>query len=152
MNKDQINQRKMPNKAERHRLFGSVEPGKKTKPVQKADMTDLQNKKADFLFKLDAVGITNVKHPIQINSQHKPYHQSSIGNFTLTSSIDQYHKGTNMSRFTEQLDEFYQDNLLTLDLKNLKQLTEQLANRLKTPDAKLKVEVPWFFARKGPSS
>ncbi|WP_440895531.1 GTP cyclohydrolase FolE2 [Amphibacillus sp. Q70] len=152
MNKDHINQRIMPNKAERHRLFGSVEPIEKTKPETKEAMADLQNKQADFLFKLDAVGITNVKHPIQINSQLMPNQQSSIGSFTFSSTVAQNNKGTNMSRFTEQLHDFYQNNLLTLDLKNLKQLTKQLAKRLKTSDAKLEVQVPWFFERKGPNS
>lgn len=152
MNKDLINPLNMPDKTERHRLFGSVKPGKKTKPVKKAEMSDLQNKKADFLFKLDAVGIKNVTHPIRINSEHKPYSQSSIGKFTLTSAVERDHKGTNMSRFTEQLDDFYQRDLLTLDLKNLKRFTKELADRLKTPDAKIKIEAPWFFERKGPSS
>lgn len=152
MNKGQLNQRIMPNKAERHRLFGSVKAGEKTKPEKKEEMADLQNKQANYLFKLDAVGITNVKHPIQINSQLIPNQQSSIGNFTFTSTVEQSNKGTNMSRFTEQLHEFYQNKCLTLELGNLKQFTKQLAQRLKTPDAKLEIKLPWFYERKGPSS
>ncbi|GAA4069690.1 GTP cyclohydrolase FolE2 [Amphibacillus indicireducens] len=149
--KDQVS-RQLPDKEERLRLFGSVKPGKKTKPVKKEDMADLQNKQADFLFKLDEVGITNVKHPIQINSELTPNQQSSIGSFTFSSTVEQSSKGTNMSRFTEQLQDFHQRNLLSFDLVNLKLFTKELATRLKTPDAKLEIEAPWFFERKGPSS
>lgn len=151
IHKDQVS-RQLPDKAERLRLFGSVKPGKKTKPVKKEDMADLQNKQADFLFKLDEVGITNVKHPIQINSELTPNQQVSVGTFTFSSTVEQNSKGTNMSRFTEQLEDFHQRNLLTFDLVNLKLFTKELATRLKTPDAKLEVEAPWFFERKGPSS
>lgn len=149
--KDQV-VRQLPNKDERLRLFGSVKPGQKTKPEKKEDMADLQNKQADFLFKLDAVGIANVKHPIQINSELTPNQQSSVGSFEFSSTVDQKSKGTNMSRFTEQLHDFYQRDLLTLDLVNLKIFTKELAERLKTPDAKLEITAPWFFERKGPSS
>ena len=152
MKNDHPTHRQLPSKAERHRLFGSVEPGRKTKPEKKEDMADLQNKQADFLFKLDAVGITNVKHPIQIDSELVPNQQSSVGSFTFSSTVEQGSKGTNMSRFTEQLQQVYQDNRLTLDLNNLKLFTKQLAERLKTDDAKLKITAPWFFERKGPSS
>src|SRR5690625_97392 len=152
MTNNQITRRQLPDKAERHRLFGSVKPGPKTKPENKEDMADLQNKKADFLFKLDEVGITNVKHPILINSELSPNQQSSIGLFSFSSTVDRGDKGTNMSRFTEQLNQFYEDNQLTLDLNDLKLFTKQLADRLKTDDAKVEIEVPWFFERKGPSS
>ncbi len=144
--------RQLPNKEDRLRLFGSVKPGHKTKPSNKEDMADLQNTQADFLFKLDEVGITNVKHPILINSELLPNQQSSVGSFTFSSTVDQYNKGTNMSRFTEQLHDFYERNLLSFDLNNLKIFTKELAQRLKTKDAKLEIKAPWFFERKGPSS
>src|SRR5690625_7194467 len=97
MTNNHITGRQLPNKAERHRLFGSVKPGPKTKPENKEDMADLQNKKADFLFKLDEVGITNVKHPILINSELSPNQQSSIGLFSFSSTVDRGDKGTNRS-------------------------------------------------------
>ena len=46
---DILSSKVLPNKKERHILFGSVEPGPKTKPVKKEDMADLQNTKKDFL-------------------------------------------------------------------------------------------------------
>ncbi|WP_188383009.1 GTP cyclohydrolase FolE2 [Ornithinibacillus halotolerans] len=141
----------LPIKEERHKLFGSVEPGPKHKPVEKDKMADLQNQKKDFLFELDAVGITNVKHPIIINSKTQPEQQTSIASFTFTSTIQQSNKGTNMSRFMEQLALYSQQGFQT-ELSLLKEFTKELAERLGQKDASIELTFPWFYERKGPSS
>lgn len=152
MNKSAVEgKKKLPSKTERHELFGSVHPGPRTKPVEKNQMTDLQNTKKDFLFAIDAVGISNVKNPINIVSDLKPFHQTTIGTFTFTSRIDQSSKGTNMSRFTEQLNEYYMKDY-SVTLETLKRFAKDLAVRLKQEDAELKVTFPWFFEREGPAS
>ncbi len=143
--------KQLPNKIQRHKLFGSVEPGPKTKPVEKNQMADLQNTKKDFLFDLDAVGIANVKHPITINSNLKPHTQTSIGTFQFSSSINKTSKGTNMSRFTEQLNQYYKEGF-TADFATLKKFTKELATRLDEQDATVDVSFPWFFERSGPMS
>ncbi|MEQ6389661.1 GTP cyclohydrolase FolE2 [Bacillaceae bacterium S4-13-58] len=154
MNKVSISKNKnkdLPSKEERHKLFGSVEPGPRTKPVTKEQMVDLQNTKKDFLFDLDVVGIANVKHPIRIYSELAPEVQTTIGTFTFSSTIAKDSKGTNMSRFTEQLDQYHQEGF-ALDLSTLKKFTKELADRLKQNDSFVEVSFPWFFERKGPSS
>lgn len=143
--------KQLPNKIQRHKLFGSVEPGPKTKPVEKSQMADLQNTKKDFLFDLDAVGIANVKHPITIKSNLKPHTQTSIGTFQFSSSINKSSKGTNMSRFTEQLNQYYTEGF-TADFATLKKFTKELATRLDEQDATVDVSFPWFFERSGPMS
>src|SRR5690625_1338309 len=95
---------KLPSKEERHKLFGSVKPGPKTKPIIKEEMVDLQNKQKDFLFEIDAVGISNVKYPIVVKSNIKPKIQTTVGTFTLTANVDRMSKGTNMSRFLEEIE------------------------------------------------
>lgn len=148
MNK--VNMKKqLPPKEDRHKLFGSVEPGPKTKPQEKSKMPDIQNTKKDFLFKLDAVGISNVKHPIIVNSRIKPNTQTTIGTFYFASSIPQGAKGTNMSRFTEQLQTYY-ENGFSVDIKTLKKFVYDLHVRLEQNDAELSVSFPWFFERKAP--
>ncbi|GGM37671.1 GTP cyclohydrolase FolE2 [Paraliobacillus quinghaiensis] len=142
----------LPNKLERHKLFGSVIPGPKSKPTEKEQMADLQNSKNDYLFDLDAVGISNVKHPIQVTSTMNPTSQTTIGTFNFSSTIKKDSKGTNMSRFTEQLHAYYQDGKLNVTLTDLKQYTQELALRLKSNDASIEVHFPWFFERKGPFS
>src|SRR5690606_21238318 len=94
---DLIEKKQLLHKEERLKLFGSVKPGPKTKPVDKCQMTDIQNMKKDFLFELDAVGIDRVKHPITVTSQLSPQEQTTVAQFTFTSSIKQTSKGTNMS-------------------------------------------------------
>ncbi|WP_181348542.1 GTP cyclohydrolase FolE2 [Thalassobacillus sp. CUG 92003] len=152
MNKTELhNNKQLPPKKERHKRFGSVDPGPRTKPSDKDDMADLQNAQMDFFFNIDAVGISNVKHPITIGSQMTPEIQTTIGTFEFTSSIGQGSKGTNMSRFTEQLDKYHNEGF-ALDIVTLKSFTQELAERLKQKDAEVTVSFPWFFERKGPYS
>ncbi|MBM7606068.1 GTP cyclohydrolase I [Metabacillus crassostreae] len=142
----------LPPKKERHLLFGSVEPGVKLKPTEKDQMPDLQNSKKDFLFTIDSVGISNVKHPIIIESDLNPKQQTTIATFKMTSKISHDSKGTNMSRFTEQLEQYRQNGGFVLSIKNLYDFTKELAERLKQKDASIEVTFPWFYERKGPSS
>jgi len=142
----------LPPKKERHKLFGSVEPGLKLKPTEKEKMPDLQNTKKDFLFTIDAVGISNVKQPIIIESELEPNQQTTIATFKMTSKISYDAKGTNMSRFTEQLERYRQNGGFILSIKNLYDFTKELAERLKQKDASIEVTFPWFYERKGPSS
>jgi len=141
----------LPNKEQRHRLFGSVEPVPGTKPVDKHEMADLQNTKEDFLFDLDAVGITNVKHPITLESTLAPKEQTTVAVFTLTSGLKQTNKGTNMSRFTELLTA-YSQNGFRVDIKTLKNFTETLADRLEQDDTTVEISFPWFFHQSSPTS
>lgn len=146
-----LSKKQLPNKAQRHKLFGSVQPGPRTKPSEKSEMADLQNSKQDFLFDLDAVGIANVKHPITIRSNLNPKEQTTIGTFTFSSSIDKSSKGTNMSRFTEQLQAYHQKGFTT-DFATLKTFAKDLAERLKQKDSEIEVSFPWFYERRGPQS
>ncbi|WP_026907671.1 GTP cyclohydrolase FolE2 [Paucisalibacillus globulus] len=151
MNLNHIPRKSLPTKEERHKLFGSVKPGPKNKPVEKEKMADLQNLQKDFLFELDAVGITNVKYPILVHSNSEPNIQTSIASFTFTSSIQQESKGTNMSRFMEQL-AVYSKNGFHADFSVLKEFAKELADRLGQKDATIELTFPWFYERKGPSS
>lgn len=143
--------KQLPNKSERHKLFGSVEPGRKYKPTEKNEMSDLQNLEKDFLFDLDVVGIKHVKHPITITSKLNPTKQTTIGEFEFSSSIDKTSKGTNMSRFTEQLSLYHKKGFV-VNFTNLMAFTEELTGRLEQSDSTIKVSFPWFFERRGPHS
>jgi GTP cyclohydrolase I len=141
----------LPSKAERLQLFGSVKPGMKTKPTEKESMPDLQNMKKNFLFSIHAVGITNVKSPVTVTSTLNPNVQTTIGTFTLTSSIPCDAKGTNMSRFTEQL-ELYRKQGFSLTFSSLRDFTKELAERLNQQDATIEVDFPWFYEQQAPAS
>lgn len=143
--------KQLPTKEQRHKLFGSVQPAEKIKPVEKNKMADLQNTKKNFLFNLDVVGISNVKYPIIIDSNISPERQTSIGTFKFSSSLTNTSKGTNMSRFMEQLN-YYHEQGFTVTIANLNKFAKELAERLEQKDATIEVSFPWFFERKGPDS
>jgi|SRR5690625_727757 len=143
--------RVLPSKEERHVLFGSVEPGPKTKPTKKDQMADLQNTKKDFLFDINEVGISNVKYPIMIQSALHPVTQSTIGTFKLTAQVNRRSKGTNMSRFLEQIEES-NHNGFQVTFASLLQFSEALKNRLHQENVNVEVQFPWFYERKGPST
>ncbi|KAB2489802.1 GTP cyclohydrolase FolE2 [Priestia endophytica] len=142
---------KLPDKKERHRLFGSVAPGMKYKPTRKEEMADLQNSHKDFLFPIKKVGISNVKIPVRLESHLIPRHQTTIATFTLTSSLSHGQKGTNMSRFVEILEKYRQQGF-TLNFSVLHRFLEELSQKLEQEATYLQVECPWFYERIAPSS
>ncbi|GAE91503.1 GTP cyclohydrolase I type 2 [Gracilibacillus boraciitolerans JCM 21714] len=148
----EVSTNNFPNKEERHKLFGSVEPGKKIKPTEKDKMPDLQNTQKDFLFDINQVGIVNVKHPIQVSGKLKPTTQTTIGTFKMTSSINKNLKGTNMSRFTEMMQEYSKDNTFEISVSKLKIFAQKMAERLEHDNNQITVSFPWFFERSGPAS
>ncbi|MFZ3589329.1 GTP cyclohydrolase FolE2 [Bacillus sp. DJP31] len=141
----------LPSKEERHKLFGSVVPGAKSKPTEKKGMPDLQNVRKDFLFQINSVGISNVKHPVKVTSTLLPNEQTTIATFSFTSKIPVNQKGTNMSRFTEQLQLYYNQGF-NLSISTLHDFLRELATRLEQENAVLEVTFPWFYERKGPAS
>lgn len=141
----------LPSKAERHKRFGSVDPGPKSKPTIKEKMVDLQNTEQDFLFEIDQVGVSNVKYPVVVTSTTKPYTQTTIGTFTLTANLGKMSKGTNMSRFLEEVEQADEGGFL-VDFTSLTTFAKDLKARLHQEIVTIEVAFPWFFARRGPSS
>src|SRR5699024_10757026 len=118
---------------------------------EKEKMADIQNERQDFLFDIDSVGISEVKFPITINSTLNPTTQTSIATFNLTSNIDKDSKGTNMSRFLEQLN-IYEDIGLKADFKTMFNFSRDLQDRLEQEIIYTDVTFPWFYKRRGPDS
>ncbi|MED4129641.1 GTP cyclohydrolase FolE2 [Shouchella miscanthi] len=142
---------KIPLKAERHKLFGSVSPSVKTKPTEKEHMQDIQNTHKDFLFDVHFVGVANVKQPIQIKSTSSPGIQTTVATFSIGAQLDRYAKGTNMSRLITGLEEFNGQHK-TLSLESLKNLARSLADRLNQDMIDIHVAFPWFYSREAPTS
>ncbi len=82
-----MNTKILPCKQERHKRFDSVPPIKGNKPLNKEEMTDLQNSPNDFLFSIESVGVCNVKHPLLIQSDYKPNTQTTVGTLSLTTGL-----------------------------------------------------------------
>ncbi|MGO4889977.1 GTP cyclohydrolase FolE2 [Anaerobacillus sp. MEB173] len=139
----------LPSKQERHKRFGSVPPVIGNKPLNKEDMTDLQNIPNDFLFAIESVGICNVKHPILIQSDYKPKNHTTVGTFSLTTSLQQNTKGINMSRLTELLQEYHLEGFV-VNVEQLYSFTKDLTERMEQKSAHINVHFPWFFERTSP--
>lgn len=139
----------LPPKPERHRLFGSTDPIPGSKPTVKEQMTDLQNHHADYLFPIQHVGVSNVRHPIQVHSDIEPKRQTSIATMTLTTSLPQASKGINMSRLTEQL-EMYRQKGLSSELADMCDFVHELAERMGQDKAEITITFPWFYERTAP--
>ncbi|MEK1833006.1 GTP cyclohydrolase, FolE2/MptA family [Priestia megaterium] len=101
---------------------------KKLNPLQKwyERFTKSKNK---FLFDINQVGISNIKQPVNIHSSLSPNQQTTIATFTLTSSLPYDRKGTNMSRFVEQLEQYRRQGFI-LDLSTLHDFVKTLSERL----------------------
>lgn len=140
----------LPTKEDRLVLFGSVPPVSGSKPLDKEHMQDLQNQKHDYLFEIDAVGIGQVKHPITVLSQVVPKQQNTIGQFQLTTRLSREAKGINMSRLTEQLDEYHHKGWTT-QISDMCEFTFDLAKRMGQDSAQLDISFPWFFERLSPA-
>lgn len=140
----------LPTKQERHTRFGSIQPAAGTKPTSKELMTDLQNKPHDYLFALDAVGICEVKYPVNVPSSTSPKMQVSMAAFKMTTSLGRHSKGINMSRIMEQLEAYRQENWV-INLSTLANFTQELASRMQQSSAEIEVRFPWFYERTSPA-
>ncbi|KAF6560070.1 GTP cyclohydrolase I FolE2 [Paenibacillus sp. EKM202P] len=89
----------------------------------------MQNSKNDFLFKLQQVGIENLKYPIDVISVKSPVKVSSISNFRLTTSLEREFKGINMSRLAEQLQHSRNEGLSD-QITDLLRLTQRIAEQM----------------------
>ncbi|MCE7793093.1 GTP cyclohydrolase FolE2 [Salipaludibacillus sp. CUR1] len=139
----------LPSKRERHVRFGSIPPIEGTKPKIKNKMSDLQNTNNDFLFPLDAVGISRVKHPVTVHSEYEPVEQTAIGEFSLTTSLNQQKKGINMSRITELLNHFNKGGF-EVTFENLYYFSKELCEKMEQFSAYIDISFPWFFERNSP--
>ncbi|MGG6431529.1 GTP cyclohydrolase FolE2 [Anoxybacillus sp. D401a] len=142
----------LPKKEDRLIYFGSTNPlMNKTKPTDKEQMVDLQSEKKDFFFHIDHVGICNVSHPITIESSMKPHVQTTIGTFTLTTSLNRDEKGINMSRLTELLHEYYEKNW-RVTLRSLQAFSKDMAERMKQRKSTVSIRYPWYYEKAAPET
>ena len=140
-----------PPKKERHRKFGSIPPIPGDKPTSKDQMLDLQNRREDYWFDLDQVGVSSVKHPILFRSPLAPAQQTPIASLELTTTLSRDAKGINMSRLTEQLERYRHTDFVS-DPASLNAFTRELAEAMQQDGATLKLEFPWFYERSAPVS
>lgn len=138
-------------KEERLAYFGSVHPAKGDKPVEKERMVDLQSDQKDYFFKIDQVGIDRFTYPVNLQSTLAPVVQQTTGSFKVTTSLNQWQKGINMSRIPELLHDLYESDS-PMDFSTLRDVTKELVTRMEQRTGTIQVAFPWYFERVSPIS
>lgn len=138
-------------KEERLAYFGSVGPAKGDKPVEKEKMIDLQSNQKDYFFEIDQVGIDRFSYPVTVQSTLAPAVQQTTGSFKVTTSLDRWQKGINMSRIPELLHDLYETDS-PMDFSTLREAAKELVQRMGQRGGTVQVSFPWYVEKVSPVS
>ncbi len=108
-------------------------------------LRDTQSESDDRHLAIDRVGVKSLRYPIQIRDKHRAI-QSTIATAQLTVDLPHHHKGTHMSRFVEALG----SHGPVLHVDNIRDILEQLTERLDSRCAHVDFEFPFFLEKKAP--
>lgn len=111
-------------------------------------MKDVQNTKGDFLFNIDSVGVDNFIHPISLKVKEGGC-INTIGNFSLSVSLEKDIRGINMSRLPIFVSELNEDEWSS---NKLKYIMIKLRDKLESKDASISVEFDYFIKKRAPVS
>lgn len=108
-------------------------------------LRDTQSEPDDRQLPIDRVGVRALRFPIQIRDKAHE-NQSTVATAQLTVDLPHHHKGTHMSRFVEALNSH--GNVLHVD--NLRDILDQLTERLHSDCAHVEFEFPFFLEKPAP--
>jgi GTP cyclohydrolase I len=108
-------------------------------------LRDTQSEPDDRNIAIDRVGVKGLRYPIQIRDKHRST-QSTIATAQLTVDLPHHHKGTHMSRFVEALN----SHGPVLHVDNIRDILEQLTQRLDSQCAHVDFEFPFFLEKPAP--
>jgi GTP cyclohydrolase IB len=115
-------------------------------------VVDIQNTKGDYKYKINKVGISNVLYPITIKNKNG-MSVSTVGNLSMSASLEKDLKGANMSRLPILLSEFGEN---TWELNNIKEdvktLLLAMVKKMESKDAYVEMEFDFFLKKKAPVS
>lgn len=114
-------------------------------PAEDSPLKDTQNEPDFRQIAIDRVGVKGLRYPLRIRDKaHESQH--TIATCALTVDLPHHHKGTHMSRFVEVLNEFGPE----LHVDNIRQLLEDLVERLNSQNAHVDFEFPFFLEKPAP--
>ncbi len=108
-------------------------------------LRDTQSEPDDRQLPIDRVGVKALRFPIRIRDKARET-QATVATAQLTVDLPHQHKGTHMSRFVEVLNSH--GNVLHVD--NLRDILEQLTQRLHSDCAHVEFEFPFFLEKAAP--
>jgi Uncharacterized conserved protein len=116
-----------------------------------APLEDIQSTKAKHPLAIDKVGIKDFHIPLVVRDLANEK-QHSIAKVDMSVDLPADFKGTHMSRFIEALEEWRENSEEKLDYASLKNLLEQVRNKLNAQKAYLSFNFPYFITKKAPVS
>ncbi len=109
------------------------------------NLKDTQSEPDDRQIAIDRVGVKALRYPIQIRDKQRAT-QSTVATAQLTVDLPHHHKGTHMSRFVEALN----SHGPVLHVDNIRDILEQLTQRLDSECAHVEFEFPFFLEKAAP--
>ncbi|MDR2076609.1 MAG: GTP cyclohydrolase FolE2 [Desulfovibrio sp.] len=108
-------------------------------------MEDVQSRQAEVPLAIDGVGIRNLKLPLRV-SQRGAGSQHTVATVELGVDLPAHFKGTHMSRFLEVLEGWHED----LSYGSVKELLENIRERLEARRTRIIFRFPFFLERRAP--
>ena len=110
------------------------------------NMIDVQSLPDNRQIAINAVGIRDIKHPIQFEENNKL--QGTIANFSMTVALPGDVKGTHMSRFVELIHEWRSP----ITVSSVHEMALAMLNRLQADEGTLQMAFPIFLEKEAPVS
>lgn len=110
-------------------------------------LPDIQNSYDNRRISIDQVGISGIRLPISVLDREKGT-QNTIGEFHITVDLKLNLKGTHMSRFIEEINNFKEG----LSTKNIGRLAENIRKRFDARSVRILVGFPFFLTKRAPVS
>ena len=114
----------------------------------KIDLPDIQNQEDLRGKKIFKVGIRNFESPIEIKDKLNK-EQSTIGKFSIYTSLSEEVRGANMSRYVQIITKAIEDKHFALDA--MEKIMVVLKERLESENSYLKIQFPFFIKKKAPT-
>ncbi len=110
-------------------------------------LPDIQNSVDNRRISIDQVGISGIRLPIMVLDRLNGT-QHTIAEFHITVDLRHYMKGTHMSRFIEEINNFKEG----LSTKNIGRLADNIRKRFDAKNVRIYVTFPYFIMKYAPVS
>jgi GTP cyclohydrolase I len=118
-----------------------------SKPVNPAEIEDVQSSADTRHIAINKVGIKDIRHPVRVSDRSEG-EQHTIATFNMYVYLPHNFKGTHMSRFVEILNAHERE----ISVDTFKQMLAEMAERLESEQGHIEMNFPYFVNKKAPIS
>ncbi len=118
-----------------------------SKPVNPAEIEDVQSSADTRHIAIDKVGIKDIRHPVRVSDRTEG-EQHTVANFNMYVYLPHNFKGTHMSRFVEILNAHERE----ISVDTFKQMLVEMAERLESEEGHIEMNFPYFINKTAPVS